>query len=1066
MSSIVKSMVKDMGLQDIWSAGSKYTWRRPNTDVFSTIDRICFSQTNLKMINSCTNWSLGYSDHAAVELLLDPAGERPQIRTRITRLDPALAKDPIARASIVEGVDKMMSDIPDTWDPHMKLEFLKVSIRTTVEKVQAERKRREKSEEDMLNEELEVALDELGNGRSKDRPGALIDYIEELRTRKSILVEAKGKRLAERLGTKWYNEGEKSNRYFMRLLNRSNPDKFTKIERSNGEIITNEGEIEAEIIKYYKDLYEEFDSSIIENNDRNFFQGLEPIAEDEDNEMCQDITAEELRKTLLSCQDSAPGPDGIPYSLIGLVWSHYGPILEDAWKHSLATKNLAPSHKISYLKLIPKVGKDLNKLTNWRPITLSNCDHKLVTKTYSRSLCEKISKKLGETQTAYLKGRLINDNLRAILASVEIGNLEENFKGLIVALDAKKAFDSVSHDYIEACLKNFGCNKFIPIFKTLYSDLQTDVMINGKVVKGFRIKRGVKQGDALSCILFIMCMEPLLKNIDRNPLVVSLNSTLAGGELPKTYAYADDVSATVKDNEMSLRALFQEYERLTKMSGLELNADKTELMRIGLNVGECTYNVDYMGRTHQVRTSEAIKLNGIYIHRNRETTTQRNVQDAVAKMDHHFKNWSRRSLSTLGKILIAKTFGISQIVYLMQTLRLNEKDFKMINATLYKFVWNRHYLAAKAPERVKREIVNKSMKLGGYGMIDVVALDSSLKIKSLGRLISTEHPFLKLIKDKMNLSKYFEPNCAIKVDGVANKALELLRAEREKVWNVEILRSNKNLMNVIRNLKIGDILNRHGLLSVVYFMIRRHATRIKDLNQHQLRQLERFINKEKMDKLRLAISLNIRAVPEESFNETFFINYREKPLNKCSSKEIRIELVSNVPITNYKIGLELNERDALSWGYKISKLTSTRHRHNLLKVAHGDVYTKDRLKRFGLSNEDTCPRCNEFESLLHKVLYCDYVKRIWKVLADLTDVSPTIEPIRVMMAAEKKQTITDMTIRAEVLGRILAIRDDQTYLIHPKHFIRQVLTTLIKRETRGELIDELKTLFEKLESLN
>ena len=90
-----------------------------------------------------------------------------------------------------------------------------------------------------------------------------------------------------------------------------------------------------------------------------------------------------------------------------------------------------------------------------------------------------------------------------------------------------------------------------------------------------------------------MCMEPLLKNIDRNPLVVSLNSTLAGGELPKTYAYADDVSATIKDNEMSLRALFQEYERLTKMSGLELNADKTELMRIGLNVGECTYNVDY-----------------------------------------------------------------------------------------------------------------------------------------------------------------------------------------------------------------------------------------------------------------------------------------------------------------------------------------------------------------------------------------------------------------------------------------------------------------------------------------
>ena len=40
-------------------------------------------------------------------------------------------------------------------------------------------------------------------------------------------------------------------------------------------------------------------------------------------------------------------------------------------------------------------------------------------------------------QTAYLKGRLINDNIRSLLGTINLAN-EEDFEGLIVSLDAKK----------------------------------------------------------------------------------------------------------------------------------------------------------------------------------------------------------------------------------------------------------------------------------------------------------------------------------------------------------------------------------------------------------------------------------------------------------------------------------------------------------------------------------------------------------------------------------------------------------------------------------------------------
>ena len=78
-----------------------------------------------------------------------------------------------------------------------------------------------------------------------------------------------------------------------------------------------------------------------------------------------------------------------------------------------------------------------------------------------------VAPKIKERQTAYLKGRLINDNVRALLGSINVSNLEEQVDGLLVSLDAKKAFDSVEHSYIEKCLKNFGLADFVPIFKNV-----------------------------------------------------------------------------------------------------------------------------------------------------------------------------------------------------------------------------------------------------------------------------------------------------------------------------------------------------------------------------------------------------------------------------------------------------------------------------------------------------------------------------------------------------------------------------------------------------------------------
>ena len=69
--------------------------------------------------------------------------------------------------------------------------------------------------------------------------------------------------------------------------------------------------------------------------------------------------------------------------------------------------------------------------------------------------------------------------------------------------------------------------------------------------------------------------------------------------------------------------------------------------------------------------------------------------------------------------------------------------------------------------------------------------------------------------------------------------------------------------------------------------------------------------------------------------------------------------------------------EALNWGSRLNKLTSIKHRNILLRVAHGEFYTKLKLQRFNLIDNSSCPRCGHIEDLRHKFVECAYVKRIW-----------------------------------------------------------------------------------------
>jgi len=77
--------------------------------------------------------------------------------------------------------------------------------------------------------------------------------------------------------------------------------------------------------------------------------------------------------------------------------------------------------------------------------------------------------------------------------------------------------------------------------------------------------------DALSCAIFIICIDPLLRNLNAN-------NKIKCKTMFKAAAYADDIRVICKKDSRSIQLVIDEYENLTKRSGLELNADKTEIL--------------------------------------------------------------------------------------------------------------------------------------------------------------------------------------------------------------------------------------------------------------------------------------------------------------------------------------------------------------------------------------------------------------------------------------------------------------------------------------------------------
>ena len=141
---------------------------------------------------------------------------------------------------------------------------------------------------------------------------------------------------------------------------------------------------------------------------------------------------------------------------------------------------------------------------------LLNANQKLISKTLAARLTKVLPFLIGPGQTAYVNGRFLSKSGRLIADIIETCDLEQ-LEGYLVAIDFKKAFDSLNHNFLITTLEHYGFDDdFIEWIKILLMNQESCVINGGHTTKYFRFERRARQGDPISAYLFILALEILL----------------------------------------------------------------------------------------------------------------------------------------------------------------------------------------------------------------------------------------------------------------------------------------------------------------------------------------------------------------------------------------------------------------------------------------------------------------------------------------------------------------------------------------------------------------------------
>ena len=723
------------------------------------------------------------------------------------------------------------------------------------------------------------------------------------------------------------------------------------------------------VSKFYKNLYNSSKTCLRSQN--SLLKNINNRLTSAQKELLDaPITHEELEKAVRSLNDEkSPGLTGLPAEFYKRFW----PLIKTRYLMFInyAFSNSFPlSLNTSVTSLIYKNKGELTDIANYRPISLINTDIKILSKTLTNRLKPMMATVIHKSQSA-VSTRQIDYTLHMIRDLIDLAN-QEDMEAAFIFLDQEKAFDRVDHEFLYRTLKAFGIGEnFITWIKQIYKNAVTRVKVNGFLSENIPLKRGVRQGDPLSFLLYLFNIELLALQLRQNKNIVGFR---VEGEKIVSLHYADDTTICITQNRC-FKEVIKDISVFEQATSAKVNFRKTKGLWTGAwkNRTDSPMNMDW--------TSGNIFHLGIFV--GNDNPALKTFEKICPKIRNGLDYWKPFKLCMLSKSRVIETFLASRLWYAARFYCIPSDEQKSLQKAFSDYI--------NFPR--KKSIVNQAelQKLredGGLKVVNIKIKSESSKVHWLMSLCI--NPELSLHKALMERLLGTQRG---KVSGIDLFFTGSHYASKIAIFNSEYYKESIKAITGLEVKKHIQDVNSENVFYNTTFLDANDKVLLPNqycLN-HDIYNYGRFVAESHLrnsgnnyKKSLTAIFDKIKTKDIENRNDFMFETGRETiPFVKTTQKVLYNVLLKNFDYRDHhssaKWVMELNQPITWEkvWKSIHNPLSTNDTKTAIWSQVHLNDYTTASFNKW-FNDTETCPLCKAIcHDKFHIILNCQTVLDLW-----------------------------------------------------------------------------------------
>ncbi|KAI3452547.1 hypothetical protein Pfo_009211 [Paulownia fortunei] len=512
----------------------------------------------------------------------------------------------------------------------------------------------------------------------------------------------------QKAACRWVDQGERNTKFFHSLVKKKRARGTIHSITHNGILLTAREYIATSAAEFFQSLLSDDIDALLDSLD--CLERLPTYFCPES--LCSAPNMEEIRHAVFDMDpDSAAGPDGFSALFFQHCWDFIQEDVREAVEDFFSGTPMPRSFTATSLILIPKTDSP-DTWNDFRPISLCNVTNKIITKLISLRLAKLFPNLIAPSQSGFVQGRLISDNILLAQEQIHSINSRQVQDNVVFKLDMAKAYDRVQWGFLYKVLQKMGFPaSWISYVKHCIENCWFTVLINGVPMGFFKSSRGLRQGDPISPLLFVLATDFLSWGLDalfrEHEDMYYRNQALRITHL----SYADDI------------IIFSNYEKACLIRLMEFLTLYSKEMRYhcngGLNISHLAYANDIMiftnsGKKGLRRIMKLIQhycvASGQLINKEKSSViisnncsnliTQRLQYITEFSIKHlpvtylgaplykgNKKRWEKSTLSHRGRLALIKSTLSIMPIYLLQVLQPPKTVLHHIDQIMARFFW-------------------------------------------------------------------------------------------------------------------------------------------------------------------------------------------------------------------------------------------------------------------------------------------------------------------------------------------------------------------------------------------